>query len=146
MVQCAKKSKVKYAKMLAGNDFDLHVKLINTLHENDNSTAAAQLIKDYKYRGEIIFPHVMASNGKKKVKLIKDVGKTAYKTCQEKPYLSIVRVEELLDGFTDMQATLVEDLLTDGRNNEAKGVVMRNGLIDKLSAMSKNIVEQWSYD
>ena len=144
MVQCAKKSKVKYAKMLAGQNFDLRVKLINTLHENDNSTAAAQLIKDYKYRGEITFPHVMASNGKKTVRLY--VGKTAYKVCQEKPYLSVVRVEELLNGFTDMQVTLVEDLLNDGRNNEAKGVVMRNGLIDQLSPVSKNILEQWSFD
>ena len=56
------------------------------------------------------------------------LGRNLYKKKNHKEYLSLDRVEDLISGFKQMLAYLVEDLCFNKKLNEAKGIMIRNNV------------------
>lgn len=75
------------------------------------------------------------------------LGRYLYKKPGQDDYMSLEKVEDLLYGFKQMLAYMVEDIAHKGRLNEAKGVCDRHeGIFDYLREDIKEKLEDVVYD
>lgn len=74
------------------------------------------------------------------------LGRFLYKKPGQEDYMSLDRIEDMLQGFKPMLAYLVEDLVFKGKMNEAKGVVIRNNLESVLREDARERLADVIYD
>lgn len=125
MMKLVDLNKIETAKMLIVDDDILKVELIKNLSTNDNCKKAAQLIKDF-HLSEKDFPEVKERLMKKGIRYY--LSRNLHKKKNHKEYLSLDRVEDLISGFKQMLAYMVEDLAHNKKWHEAVGVMTRNNV------------------
>lgn len=143
MMQLVDLNKIETAKMLIASHDDLKCELIRSLSTNDNCKKAAQLIKDFHFN-EADFPEVKERIMKKGMRYY--LSRSLSKKKNQKDFLSLDRVEDLLSGFKQMLGYLVEDLAHKTHENEALGIMLRNNVQAYVRHEVQERLEQVKYD
>ena len=143
MMRLVDPNKIETAKMMLANDDELKAELIRSLSTNDNCKKAAQLIKDF-HLNEADFPEVKERIMKKGVRYY--LGRNLNQKKNHKEFLSLDRIEDLLSGFKQMLAYLVEDLTFNKRINEAIGIMTRNQVESYVRTEVKQKMSEHEYD
>jgi len=74
------------------------------------------------------------------------LGRNIYNKKNDKDFLSLAKVEDLLSGFKQMLSYLVEDLTFKKKIMEAVGIMKRNQIENYINPESYNILKDIEYD
>lgn len=107
MLKLVDMNKLETAKLLIMADDKLKVELIRSLSTNENVKKAGQLIKDFKFNIDD-FPEVKERIMKNSMRYF--LGRNLYKKQDQRDFLTLDRIEDLLVGIKQMLGYLVEDL------------------------------------
>lgn len=143
MLRLVDMNKLETAKLLIQADDKLKVELIKSLSTNDNVKKAGQLIKDFKFNIDD-FPEVKERIMKNSMRYF--LGRNLYKKQDQRDFLTLDRVEDLLVGIKQMLGYLVEDLAHKNKKQEAKGIMLRNKVETHIRAEILELLDKVEYD
>jgi hypothetical protein len=116
-------NKMPIAKALCQLDHSFKLHLIKLLSTNEHCKTAAQLVKDFKFEINE-FPDLKERLLKATMRYY--LGCFLYKKPGHPDHMPLDRVEDLMWGFPQMLAYLVDDLAYKGKKYEAKAICTRH--------------------
>lgn len=116
-------NRMPVAKQLCALDHSFKLHLIKLLSTNEHCKTAAQLVKDFKLEINE-FPDLKERLFKATMRYY--LGCFLYKKPGHPDHMPLDRVEDLMWGFPQMLAYLIDDLAHKGKKYEAKAICVRH--------------------
>ena len=135
--------RIEIVKQLVEDNMELKIFTINSLATNENCKHSANLIKLWKLEVND-FPLVKERLMKSSMRFY--LSRYLYNKPGMDDYMSLDKIEDMFSGFKPMLGYLVEDLVFKGKENEAKGVMIRHGLDVEIREDARDRLMDVVYD
>ena len=136
-------NRLEIVKQLVDQSKELKIFTINSLATNDNCKNSATLIKLWGFDVND-FPAVKERLMKGSMRFY--LARYLYNKPGMEDFMSLDKIEDMFSGFRPMLGYLCEDLVFKGKENEAKGVMLRHGLDIEIREDARDRLQDVVYD